>query len=108
MRVLVLWLALVSCTPSWKARDTALELSFVASAAIDWHQTMWITDTCRETNPMIGRCGNVIAPSIYFPIAIAVHAAIAYILPRPWREVFQAFTVGMEASTIYSNYQLKD
>lgn len=107
MRVLVLWLALTSCTP-WQKRDTALEVAFVAVAAIDWKQTIWITEHCYETNPMIGRCGELISPSIYFPIAIVLHAAVAALLPRPWREVFQAFTIGMEASTVYMNHEMRD
>jgi hypothetical protein len=103
MRGLLPWLALTSCT-SWTKRDTALEVAFVAATAIDWHQTMSITAGCRELNPMIGRCGDVVPPNIYFPIGIVVHAALAVALPRPWREVFQSFTTGLEASTIFSNH----
>jgi hypothetical protein len=96
-------LALASCT-EWTKQDTALELSFVAATAIDWYQTTSITKGCEEANPMIGPCGNVVPPNVYFPIAIMVHAAVAAALPRPWREIFQSFTTGLEASTIYGNH----
>jgi hypothetical protein len=102
MRGLVLCLALTSCT-EWKKRDTALELAFVTTAAIDWHQTMSITAGCQETNPMIGTCGDIVPPSIYFPIVIVLHAVVAAALPRPWREIFQSFSIGVEANTIYTN-----
>jgi hypothetical protein len=52
---------------------------------------------------MIGPCGNVVAPNIYFPIAILVHAAVAACLPHTWRTAFQAFTVGLESATVFSN-----
>jgi hypothetical protein len=107
MRGLALCLLVMSCTP-WKKHDTALELAFVATAAVDWHQTMSITAGCQETNPMIGTCGNVVPPSVYFPIVIVLHAAVAAVLPRPWREIFQSFTIGVEANTIYTNRVLEE
>jgi hypothetical protein len=103
MRGLVVWLTLASCT-SWEKHDTALELAFMTVTAIDWHQTMSITAGCQEANPMIGRCGEVVPPMLYFPIALLAHAAAAATLPRPWREIFQGFTIGLEASTIYTNH----
>jgi hypothetical protein len=100
-------LVLVSCT-RWTKRDSALELAFVTTTAIDWHQTMSITAGCLETNPMIGTCGDVVPPSVYFPIVIVLHAAVAAVLPRPWREIFQSFTIGVEANTIYTNRILEE
>ena len=102
--LLILALATTSCAP-WTKQDTALELAFAGTAAIDWHQTESITGSCMELNPMIGRCGDGVPTSIYFPVAIAVHAAISACLPKTWRTVFQAFTVGVEAATIVANDQ---
>jgi hypothetical protein len=78
-------------------------VAFVGTAAIDWRQTTTITHECVELNPMIGRCGDVVPANLYFPVAIVVHAAVAACLPPKWRTVFQAFTVGLEASTIVAN-----
>ena len=89
-------------------RDTALELAFVAATVIDWNQTTSITADCQELNPVIGRCGNGVPPHVYFPIVLFVHVAIAATLPRPWREIFQAFTTGIEATTIYRNHAERD
>jgi hypothetical protein len=100
--LLVIIIAVVGCE-GWRKQDTALEVAFVSTAAIDWKQTIEITGDCAEENPMIGTCGHRVPVNIYFPIAILAHAAVAAVLPHTWRTLFQAFTTGVEASTIYSN-----
>jgi len=102
MRQWLLILGLAGCE-RWTKHDTALELSFVGTAALDWRQTVTITGDCSEANPMIGPCGNVVPANAYFPIAIVVHAVVAAALPRTWRTAFQAFTVGLEAGAIVHN-----
>ena len=104
MRRFLVVLALAGCAP-WTKQDTALEAAFVGTVALDWHQTISITANCQESNPMIGRCGDVMPPNVYFPIAIAVHATIAALLPRTWRTAFQGFSAGLEVSTIYNNQE---
>jgi hypothetical protein len=104
MRRCLIILALAGCE-HWTKQDTALEVAFAGATALDWRQTVSITGNCEESNPMIGRCGGMVPPNIYFPIAIAVHAAIAACLPRRWRTVFQAFTTGLEVGTVASNDQ---
>jgi hypothetical protein len=98
----MLILALTSCD-GWRKRDTALELAFFGTTAIDWRQTTTITTDCAESNPMIGRCGDTVPPNIYFPLALVAHAVVAACLPPTWRTVFQSFTIGLEAGTIFSN-----
>lgn len=95
--------ALSACTPSWTAKDTVLEAAWIATIAIDWHQTMTITGECNEENPVIGSCGDGLPPAIYFPMTLALHAIVARALPQPWRLLFQAFTLGLEVSTIWGN-----
>jgi hypothetical protein len=102
MRCWLLIIVLMGCQ-GWRKQDTALELAFAGTTVIDWHQTMDITSDCAESNPMIGHCGDTVPPNLYFPVAIIAHAAIAACLPHAWRTVFQAFSVGVEAGTIYSN-----
>jgi hypothetical protein len=104
MRHWLLILSLASCE-RWTKRDTALELAFVGVTAVDWRQTIDITKDCDESNPMIGPCGRVVPPNIYFPMAILVHAAVAACLPPTWRTVFQAFTTGLEVATIAQNHR---
>lgn len=102
MRALIACVVLAACTP-WRPQDTVLETAFIASIAVDWHQTMTITGDCSEANPVIGPCGHSVPPEIYFPITVLVHAVVARVLPPPWRELFQAFTIGLEVSTIWGN-----
>jgi hypothetical protein len=94
MRCWLLIVVLIGCQ-GWRKQDTALELAFAGTAVI--------TSDCAERNPMIGHCGDTVPPNIYFPLAIVAHAAIAACLPHAWRTVFQAFSVGLEAGTIFSN-----
>ena len=103
MRRCLILLALASCE-RWTKQDTALELAFVGATAADWRQTIDITQQCDETNPMIGPCGETVPPDLYFPVAIVVHAAIAACLPPTWRTVFQAFSTGLEVSTVVANH----
>jgi hypothetical protein len=102
MRSWLLVLALFGCQ-GWRKQDTALEVAFVGTALVDWHQTISITHDCVETNPMIGNCGDTVTPNLYFPVVLVAHAAIAACLPHTWRTVFLAFTTGIEASTIWGN-----
>ena len=104
MRGLLLCLVLTSCS-HWTKKDAALETLFIGTAAVDWRQTQAITAASREANPMLGPCGNEMRPNLYFPLAIVLHAAAAAVLPPPWREIFQSFTIGLEATTIFNNYQ---
>jgi hypothetical protein len=104
MRALVLCVVLASCS-HWSKTDTVLEAAFIATTAIDWHQTMSITANCNELNPVIGSCGDGVPPNAYFPMTFVLHAAVAAALPPRWREVFQGFTIGLEASTTYRNAQ---
>lgn len=104
MRGLVLCLVLASCA-RWTTGDTVLQAAVITTTAIDWQQTVWITDECREINPVIGRCGENIPVHVYFPVVIVASTAIAVVLPKRWRNMFQAFVLGMEATTTYSNYR---
>ena len=105
MRAFVVFVALAACTPSWTAKDTVLEAAWIATIAIDRHQTMTITGNCNESNPVMGPCGAGLPPAIYFPITLALHAIVSRALPQPWRLLFQAFTLGLEVSTIWGNAQ---
>lgn len=102
MRCWLLVLALVGCE-GWRKQDTVLEAAFLGASAIDWHQTINITNACAESNPMIGTCGDVVPPNAYFPLAMLVHVAIAACLPHTWRTIFQAFSAGVEVGTVVGN-----
>lgn len=104
MRALVLVL-LVACTPA--QRTVALAAVSTALLAVDWHQTRGIVQRCDETNPVIGQCGERVAPDTYFPIATLVHLTIGAALPRGWRELWFATIAGVQGSTTWGNWRRK-
>lgn len=91
----------------WTGTDTALESAFVLTMLIDRNQTMQAIDGGYEevgwarhfigSHPSEGRINS------YFALATAAHAAIAYLLPQPWRLGWQSFWIGVEVNTIDRN-----
>jgi hypothetical protein len=95
---------------SWVGRrapapsDIVLEAGFLAATAIDWCQSGRFPRTCREDNPVIGRCGERVPLDVYIPISAAAHVALTYLLPRgTWRTAWLGLTVGMEVDVVYGN-----
>ncbi len=101
MRVLAL-AALIACTPV--QRRVTLGVASTALIAADWYQTRDIVARCREQNFLLGECGERISPNVYFPLALALNAAIALMLPPGWDEVWLGAVTGAQAATVWSNY----
>ena len=99
-------LALAGCA-HWSRKDTALEASFAMVTTFDWAQSAEVTARCDETNPVVGWCGQRVPIGVYFPIALAAHAAISALLPPSARTIFQAATTGMETTTVYWNSRIR-
>jgi hypothetical protein len=100
--IIAIVILLAGCQ-QWTRRDTALEVAFFTASTLDWQQTMDITASCNEVNPVLGSCGQRIPVGMYFPLVLAAHAALAAVLPPSWRGTFQGFTVGVETATTYWN-----
>jgi hypothetical protein len=105
MRSRIVTVLAVGCAAcqGWSHKDTVLEASFVAATTLDWQQTVGITESCAEVNPIIGACGQRVPVGFYFPVLLAAHAAISAVLPASWRGTWQGFTIGMESTTAYWN-----
>jgi hypothetical protein len=107
---LVLAAVLLGAGPSqaradeWRARDTAAQAVVGLSLAADYLQTRQIAGDCRESNPVIGLCGESMAPALYFVGAFMV-AGLVYKLPRPYREIAQVAIVVVQAKSIAVNWQ---
>lgn len=91
----------------WSKRDTIAELGFAAVTAEDWRETRTITSFCNETNPVLGPCGENMPVDLYFPVAIALHAAVAAMLPPKWRLLWQGVAIGAELNQVWSNYAMR-
>ncbi len=86
-------------------RDAALEGAFAATMVVDAMQTRQITAACRESNPVIGMCGERLSPFAYFPLVAVAHAGISAAIPRgPWRTTWQAFSLGVSVDVVHTNY----
>ncbi len=105
MRYPALLLALLTACGGWTHQDTLLEAGALAVTAKDWQQTIWITEGCREQNPIMGKCGEQMAPNTYFPLVGLLHVGIALLLPPRARTVFQAVTMGVEINQTWANYR---
>jgi len=100
MRALLLALS-VGCAP---ALDVAGEVAFGAALAADYVQTRQITRDGYEGNPLIGRWGERTSPEAYFAAAALLHAGVAILLPRPWRQVWQGGWCVVEGVAVWNNY----
>lgn len=107
MRGLVL-VGLLSGCAHYPARDVVLEGAVVAALVVDGYQSATATAHCGEQNPVIGHCGEGMAPSVYFPTVIGAHVLLTVMQPRGWgRTLLQAFTLGVESHVILRNYAVQ-
>ena len=89
----------------WSKSDTAWELSYVAMVAMDCSQSRQIEDGNRyERNPLLPRHPSARTITQLCILNVVAHAAISYVLPRPWRRRFQVVSVVLEAGVVADNY----
>ena len=117
----------------WILADTLIQSLFISLMIIDWKQTdrlMRIKESItyeeeiydeneiyigykektytqykyKEKNPILGEHPSRKRLAVYMGTCIISHTLIAYILPRPWREIWQAFGIGIEIYAVSSNY----
>ena len=89
----------------WTIRDTAWELSYVATVAMDCSQSRQIENGGRyERNPMLPRHPSARTILQLGILNVTAHATVSYLLPAPWRRRFQMVSVGIEAGVVSDNY----
>lgn len=91
---------------SWTAGDTILQLTFSAVHAMDWSQTLYIARnpcTDHETNPVLGEHPSKGRVNSYFASTLVLHTAISYVLPKPYRTIWQVVWIGGQAVTVKRN-----
>ena len=85
-----------------------MTLASVSSTLIaaDWMQTRTFArrPQCDELNPIIGECGEHVSPDVYFPVMLAAHMLVGYVLPARWRDVWFGAVAGAQASTVWANF----
>jgi len=91
---------------NWSVQDSILQGSFILIASVDWLQTRYIATHphFKESNPILGKETSLTKINSYFSICIIGQTLISYILPNPYRVIWQSFWIGFETNTIAYNY----
>ena len=110
--IILLFILLIPCLAqaadnphAWTGIDTALQLTFTGLAVMDWRQTRDIhnhPDVC-ESNRTLGPYPDARKINTHFTVMIVGHAAVSYLLPKPWRTIWQAVWIGSEYETVKWN-----
>jgi hypothetical protein len=92
----------------WTATDTVLQLTTTALIVMDWNQTRHClsSPTCQELNPILGRRPSQGAVATYAIGSALACAGISYALPRPWRNMWQTLTIGVEGHAVYRHLRV--
>lgn len=103
----------------WTRTDTVFQMAVVSLQVADWGQTRAIangytseyvdasgatrTRTYHETNGLLGEHPPSGRVDAYFAASIVGHAAVAYMLPQPYRRIWQSLFIAVEAHFVIQN-----
>ena len=110
----------------WTKTDTALQATYTVLHVIDWGQTAscanggWhkfetstdsrgttITQHQRsEMNPILGKHPTPSVVHIYFASTLIANTIISYVLPKPYRTIWQGLGIGVEVWAVGNNYNV--
>jgi len=102
-------LLLVACpahADEWTKEDTYREAAYLALHVADWGQTLEVAnhpDEYHETNPVLGSHPSRGRVNAYFIATGILHPVVSYVLPRPYRELWQYGTIGIEIICVGNN-----
>lgn len=97
---------------AWTDEDTMWETAYLAAHITDWGQTRDISAHCSttgkyyETNPILGDCPSQQMVNTYFLGTALAHITVARMLPKKYRRMFQAGTLGMQINFINNNKEI--
>jgi hypothetical protein len=98
-----------SYASDWSKVDTALQITYSALHVIDWGQTLDIAKHPKdwsETNPILGKHPSISKVNSYFAATLVGHAVVSYLLPKPYRRIWQCMWIGIEAGYVTHNYSV--
>jgi hypothetical protein len=118
MKTLIAIIALTAALPAraldpWTKTDTAFELTFAGIVAADCAQSITRMHDhpsdvhIVENNPLLPQHPSDIQFALAGASAIVTHALIARVLPSGWRRAWQVTGIGIEASVITGNAEVK-
>jgi hypothetical protein len=108
--ILIMLMVASSCFAfdPWTTQDTVLQSAFTALTCIDLWQTytfLYIDKDGAETNPFMGEHPSKQRFFIIGGGGIVLHSAISYIIPKPYRAIWQFIFIADEIYFIHHNYQ---
>lgn len=103
--LMALMFPVLSHAADWSQADTARQAVYTSTLILDWSQTR---DIARhpgkyETNVILGRHPSQREVNQYFAAAAVLHLAVSYVLPRPWREVWQVGSIVISTAYVVRN-----
>lgn len=90
----------------WTSTDTAFQLTMTTLQIVDWGQTRYFLDRPYigdESNPLLGSNPSRLKLNLMVGGAIVGHAVVSYLLPQPWRRVWQMVGIIAEAGAVGNN-----
>lgn len=94
------------CTLKQHKLEFATEAAVIVLMAIDGLETSAIAAQCKETNPILGSCGQRVPVTFYFPFIMAGHAAGTFVMPQEYRPWWIGTALGLEIATVWNSFQL--
>jgi hypothetical protein len=95
----------------WTTQDTILQSIVIGTILMDCWQTYTFLYTgdyrergFYETNPILGKYPSKKRYFIYWPSCVLIHTSISYLLPKPYRTIWQSVWIGIEIKYIHLNY----
>ena len=103
--MLFFWIRSALAAPPFTKTDWAYQAAATASMAADWSQTRQAARSGRyvELNPVLGPHPSAAEINEFFIGSAIVNAAIARMLPPPWRRAWQVGTIGLELVVVRQN-----
>lgn len=102
---LVVLMAAPARASEWTAKDTVIEAAGATLHLLDLSQTLRISADPRfvEHNPILGQRPAASAVTTYFVGTLLLHAAVARVLPQPYRTMWQLAWIGVEGGCVANN-----
>ncbi len=106
--IVILLSTLIACTP---VNRTVLATSTL-TIACDWGQTRSYASRgwaggYTEANPILGETPSAGQVDLYFASAIAINAALYFVLPKSIRAVVPTGVTVRQSVSVYNNHQIK-
>lgn len=94
---------------AWISMDSYLQSAFFVILFVDWQQTREFTGNPHkypgksEANPLLGSHPSPRKVNQFFAGSVLAHTGIAYLLPRPYRTIWQSVWIGVEIGAVATN-----